>query len=436
MTLRPRAFSRLVVALGAFGAFGAFAPGARAANTVHAVIETLGTNALQNAIDAASDGDVILVRTGLYGGVTIVDKALTIVADEDYWVKGWRVSYLRVQNLAAGKRVTFRGFMMGGSFNPFPPHDAIALENNQGTIVIEDCYVWKTIWPASGLLAVNCASAFLVRCSFTGTDGFNTGPPEYQPKPAVLAQNSSLHFHDCTLQGGHGKPSTVGNPNFNPPLAGQDGAPGLLLLSCRVLLSGSVATGGNGGAGGVDGGNCFPSGNGGSGVWMHSGPSVVRVFDSTTAGGLGGTHAICGPGAPGVGVDPTSGSLIVKSEPARTLFADRMAREGEALDLEVLGQPGETFFLLFSPVHHFTTTPNGAYVPGLQGALLPGGAFGILSLGPLPAGGELALSIPASPGALPVSIDGAEILLQGLVAANGLGLLSSPTSFTLVKSTF
>lgn len=52
------------------------------AQSVHVVDAAAGPiMQIQAAVDAAVDGDLILVRSGLYGQVTINAKSLTIMAD-------------------------------------------------------------------------------------------------------------------------------------------------------------------------------------------------------------------------------------------------------------------------------------------------------------------------------------------------------------------
>jgi hypothetical protein len=410
----------------------ALAPTARSANEVHLVdVNIGGAAALQTAIDAAGDGDVIIVGPGLYGSCNVNGKSLTVVADDEFGPVAAFISRARITNLAAGQRVTVRGieFIAGAAF--IQPFETIHLANNAGTVHFERCVFRAPVQPAPTVRALNSASVFLTRCTATGMDGTAIVSGNVtSAQAAIAAQDSNLFLHECTATGGKGHAATAGNPFVDPPLPGQDGAQGVTLENSQLFASGCTLRGGAGGNNGIVGG-CLGAGDGGAGVRMAAGANVVRLLETTTLGGAGGTHPTCPHGSAGPGVDPASGVLIHKVGAARELLADAVVREGQTLDLEARGQPLETFLLLFSPAH------LGVYAPGLQGALLPGTPLGLISLGALPPSGVLQVSIPVTPGTLPPSVDGAELLLQGLVAApNGLGLLSSPTSSTLVKGVF
>src|SRR4029079_10896693 len=72
------------------------------------VVGSGGTFAdIQPAVDAARDGDAVLVRTGSYSGFTIPDKSLVVAADAGATVDVQ--GSVRVDGLAAGRSVLVAG---------------------------------------------------------------------------------------------------------------------------------------------------------------------------------------------------------------------------------------------------------------------------------------------------------------------------------------
>src|SRR5437867_7856524 len=78
------------------------APAARAGNVL--VVDASGGGAftqIQPAVDAAADGDTILVKSGTYGSFVVGDKGLAIVGDAGASVQV--AGAIRARNLAAGR---------------------------------------------------------------------------------------------------------------------------------------------------------------------------------------------------------------------------------------------------------------------------------------------------------------------------------------------
>jgi len=96
-------------------------------------VVTSAPSGLQSAIDSATSGDTVLVKTsGNYAELLVDGKALTVIADV-----GVQVSCeATVQNLAASQRVCLRGL----SFIPADPFDrntpGLRAVNDQGTVSV------------------------------------------------------------------------------------------------------------------------------------------------------------------------------------------------------------------------------------------------------------------------------------------------------------
>ena len=404
-----------------------------AANQVIVVTPGIGSTPIQNAVNAASDGDVIYVPTyTAYNEVVVVDnKSLTLVQETPPEAGVGDFNRLRVQNLSAGKRVVVRGFTLFAS-TAFFSHETIILANNQGTVVLEDIIARPTTQsPAPTIRIQNCASVVLDRCRAWSTDGFVYFSIVFPPRPVIHISSSNVFAYDCEFEAGDGVPSTFGHLFIDPPLPGGPGAPAFQLESSNVFLGGGTITGGKGGANGGTAGNCLGAGAGAPAVTVLAGSNVVRTLGATVSGGAGGnatTHCPGGIAAPAI--DPAATSLSI-TEPARTLELPPYLREGQLGTLTATGVPGEVYKLLFS------LGQAGFYVPGLQGALLPGLPVSVVIFGPLPANGVLEVPLVVAPGSLPPTIEGLSIFAQGLVeGANGLGVLTSPSTITLVQTGF
>jgi hypothetical protein len=226
----------------------------------NAVLVTPGgdpTLALQTAIDAAADGD-ILVLAGTWtsdgvGPVAIVDgKGLAIVAAAGTAPELLR---LRVRNVPAGSTVLVRGLRMAAPPTSLPDIEQgrVWLQDCAGSVWLEDCEIdgfnslswgFGTAFQAvSAVAASNCAALNLERCKLrggSGIDKFNGGMASHPATPGAAGAritNSSAAFRGCTLQGGWpGK-----NPGGSAILAGA----GLHFVGGALLLAGGELRGGN-----------------------------------------------------------------------------------------------------------------------------------------------------------------------------------------------
>ncbi|MHC5011906.1 MAG: hypothetical protein ACYTG6_13340, partial [Planctomycetota bacterium] len=250
---------------------------------------------LQPAVEAAADGDTILVRAHLggpaYGTAMIVDKSLTIVGDPDPTVPGpfpnpatnARITSLWVQTLSAGKAVTVRGL---SAVSTAP---TLLLTDCEGAVTIDRC-VFQVNGPPPGALVMPTAfiarsdSVAIVGTTIEGQHGFTgfTGQ-------AASMFDSEVHLLDSFIVGG------IGQEAMFPPGGGVQpalpGALGLLVSGGHLRAHGSFVSGGAGGPGAVDAQqNCESPSFGGLGMRMFSGATqpIVELFDSRVEGGPAG----------------------------------------------------------------------------------------------------------------------------------------------------
>lgn len=173
---------------------------------------------IQPAVDAARDGDTIVVRKS--GGNTLykaftASKALTLLGEN-----GPFITSMTVAGLAAGKAYTMKGFSFLGAF---------VLRNNTGRI-----HLAKTGGGALGFFSNTaldirqCTQVTLNQCTFVGGSDFG---------PAVRIGNSTVVMTDTAIKGRDGQ-----RTGLSAVLA----AVGLQVSTSRVSVHGGRVDGGDG----------------------------------------------------------------------------------------------------------------------------------------------------------------------------------------------
>ena len=283
-----------------------------------------GFSQIGEAVQAAQDGDTILVRAGANHQLLpiFVSKALTIAFDSS---TGFAPSatFLDVSNLPAGKTVVASGLSVGH----------ILLKNNAGSVRLVRCRSTTggyRYWEPAMTIESSSGSTALASCIVTG------GTPTYSgPGSAGLAVEDALAaVFDSTLTGGRSADADKG------AYPGGTGASVVRnILPARLLLANSSVKGGRGG----DLDSCLyysVSAPGGDGLVVGTGATATRLA-STIAGGAAGTAAPCGTiGAPGAAL-VISGTLSSLTTSALKLTTPTVAREGQTITLTITGVPGD-----------------------------------------------------------------------------------------------
>jgi len=386
---------------------------------------------LAAAAAAAADGDVLLVRDGLYGQLDLDGKGLTVVADEgnDDVV----VDKVRVCNLAAGQTVTLRDLDIVDQSTTTA--DVVRLVDNEGSVWLEDCLIaFSTDFPdlvaRTALFIEDCADVEVVGCTALGGDNLNPETIFTQPEAAVRCGASTFTAHRSTFIGGKGHPATLVD---GQPVEAHEGAIAFWAHGGNLVFYDCLVRGGEGGDAAVVDGNCMPGASGGLGLIGFENVDVAPVdpvvFSAASAfeggspgddGGLG-----CGTGTVGDDVAMVAGELIelsVDGEP-RTLLSEPVVREGQLLELSFAGGiAGEFVSLVLSP----GVAPIVA--PSLEGALLPGPTFEVVPIAFMPGLGPLDVSLLVPD--LGPALQGLPIVLQGAYSGQtpkaNLGTATAP----------
>lgn len=312
---------------------------------------------IQTAIDTASDGDLILVREGAYGGNHVVDgKQLVLQAEGHVLLYG-----LEVPNLASDQFASVRGFELHAG--------AYTFRDNAGPLWFEDVtgrydpFGWGTC-----LRFENCTSVVLKGCDFRGYAG--------APSATLHALGSTLALYDTSLTGAVGRLT-------------QQGQAGLSLSASRVFAMGCSFEGGRGGETVPP---PFPPGvpgPGGNGATLLDG-SVLEVVDTTAIGGPRGGPQPHPLGAPYV-VEPGS-TLRRRPHPAGSMTGGSPLREGHTTQLVFAGEPGDLVQLYVSrEPGEWKDSPRRIGPRALHKILQ------VIPVGTIPPGGELAVDFTAPP---------------------------------------
>jgi len=392
-----------------------------------------GAALLQSAIDAAQEGDILLLRPGDYatsGPKThphIYDKGLTLIVDgppgsvvlSGLWIAalGGHPIFVRGLHVAPQPLV---GFPLGAVVMFY-----------QSTIWFEDCVFTgaaATDEIASPGLGLPCCSPFpaisvtLVRCTITGGDGADEVPgvsPARQGATGANLSRAGVTIHECLVQGGKGgdgDPFVGGNPYL---------ALGGTAVFCYDHVSASVL--GCTLQGGDEGLNNPAETMPGSGLFLYLSDvfqyqSDVNVRDSEIHAGN-----VNGAGTPAPDIQSPASSVVFYPAALRSLSVPSPLREGERSVLHVQGEVGDEVwaFLGLSAGLKPMEFKQGDFVlddvfpcSAILGAITD--ASGVL---------DTAFQLPN----LPAGIDGVVITLQSAVMpASGGPLLGSGSALVWI----
>src|SRR5262245_23875185 len=155
---------------------------------------------IQPAINAAANGDIVLVRSGSYAGFEVQAKSVSIVADAGASVVVNSAS--TIKQLGDDQRVE----VMGVTLTPIPqalgqsllPLDVTSCAGVVWLERVTATAQWNASFPSvSGLRVANCASVTLLRCTFQASiPGGFAGP---SGAPGLDVSNSTLAIYDGEL---------------------------------------------------------------------------------------------------------------------------------------------------------------------------------------------------------------------------------------------
>ncbi len=350
---------------------------------------------IQPAIDAAADGDTVLVRSGTYSSFAIDGKSLVVTTDT-VGLAG-SVSSATVRDLLAGQEVVLRGLTLVNHCR---------LESNAGQVWLESLTAAQPPFFVSGpvLRVQACSAVIAARCSFL-TAG------DIAAEAGIDAVDSSLYLFETIAQG-------TSFPPASGPLGGP-GGDGVKVTDSFLFASGCTLKGGKGGSGGF----CSPGGTGGNGLVRIGGPAPQLLQTGLFAGSGGcgvDCTSTCGPsGLPAVG-----GYEVIAGF-ARDYILASPAAGGQTTTLHYAGKAGDIVFSLIG------LSQSALYLPELAGPL-------VLPIPPLlishgAADGAGTLHVVVQLPALPAGFEAFTVYAQSAaISSVGTAVLGAPSQLTIL----
>lgn len=349
------------------------------ANADVRVVSPLGPyTQIQEAISAAQNGDVVLVKSGTYKQIQVSNKSITIVADTGATViVDERISIFGTAGAVLLSGLTATGVDAGGK--------TLIIDHCAGPVRIQDCVIPGSLHP--GTCAYSEAGAFVLDSpdvAFTGCtiSGGVTNERNNHFKPAMRVSNARIVFSDCSVTGGLG-----GNVSCSGT-AGFGGVGDYAIISSdatEVWMSSTATQGGSGGAG-ANGG---AGGAGGDALLLFPNSSAHQIGSSVVGGGGGVPLGVAGnpynsyPGA----------SVVNHAGAARVFTADTVVRASTSLALTFDGVGGDRVALYANSVAGWTVDPLTNWVRSI--GTTPTARF--LRYGSLPGAGSLSVTVPVGP---------------------------------------
>lgn len=394
------------------------------------------------ALQHASAGDVVLVKSGSYAGFAVANQSLTIAGDANALVQV--NGTVQVRSLAAGRRVLLHRLQAFGatsaSQNDGP---GITIKNDTGPVRVQDCLAQG----AAGMPGVRVEGAAEVGLSSSQAIG---GVGWEFSGPGIVAEGDAIAVYACDAIGADGAPPW----SYTPPgcRGGTAGSGikswtnGFIFCGGTLLRGGSGQDGMNGCFGGSYYGDMAHGGSAGDGFDLRYGTQTLwqldEAFQIGTPGAGGYGQCGCGftancygdNGSPGVQVDSGwwGGDSVVNlsgSSPTLSTSANP-ARELTTLGITVDSGPGEAVLLVACSATAFAPEVN-------RGVRLVdwNGPHVTQRIGTTDAQGHLSYSWPIPD--LGPGVESQVLQVQALVVSpSGTRRWSNPVSLVLLDGAF
>jgi hypothetical protein len=386
---------------------------------------------IQAAVDAAVDGDTILIESGSYSGFIVRGISLSIVGDTGSTV--FITGTIVVKNLHAGQTVVLQDFQASVPSSLPGSQPALSLTNNQGSVRVEGCELQGgnehcgTVYldGGAGILADSSSDVEVVDCIGRGGLSATDVNRDFAIGGAgVLATSSKLAAYNLQAFGGGGTTCCDGS----------SGGDGIQLSSGSFLFASYCQAIGADGTSAQLACSCGYGGDGGNGMELDD-ASQAFVLGCVSHGGTYGHGAggfgclpSDGDGGPGVGEYVTSGCVLSHlTGGARWMTAPSPVHAGTNAQLVLTGASGEHVTLYVSDA------TLARYIPGWNGELLvdprpPHGTS--IDLGTIPVSTMLTVQLPITDPGVPAKT----LYLQAVFSnAQGNKLLGTPRSMVVLQ---
>lgn len=384
---------------------------------------------LQDAINAAQPGDIVLIKPGDYvstdaGAVSWFGKALSLVADGP----GVTLPGLIVQGVPAGQVLLVRGIQFG----PEPAQGSNLARirvGGAGSLWMEACnslgadgWLQLDTLPKvaqHGLLAQDLDFVLLARSDFAGGHGLDASIlPGGEVIPASFG-GAGVRIEGARMVAVHGVHARGGAGGDGEPidvLLGANGGAGIATVLTRGMIQTCQFFGGDEGAGNS------PGATSGAGAQLVSTDILNRGFYAEAG-------AVQGEGTQAPALALQSAEIIDVIQPPCSVRIDSPVREFETAHVRVDGDPG-MYFLFLSAGASGNWQPKFSGVSTIDAAL----PAWLVVLGPTDMEDKIDLYAPMP--ALPVGEDGVVLFAQLVMDQGGPPVLGSASSLVWVSAAY
>ncbi|MFN0241526.1 MAG: hypothetical protein ACKVWV_01410 [Planctomycetota bacterium] len=342
---------------------------------------------LRAAVDAAEDGDTVLVKPGTYNGFRLLGKSLTVVGDLGGVIQ--LTEGVRIIGLGRGQTAVLANLQVdgdGANQNALLRY-GLYLSDDVGSVRVQDSRFTgrgADLFPISsgyhfgtdGVSALDCADVALANCNLFGAPvnvlSSSCGPLDCGS--GLFARTANLALSGCTLLGG--------SDTFIGPLLGLDGADagdGARLRESSFLAAlHSTLTGGFGGAATEGPEPYCPGcgGYGGRGVSLasesHPAESSAVLVSSTTFGGSDGYCGGMNLFVMSPSISHPSSATVIGGTP-HSIGSASLIRETQPFDVTLTGAPGDRVKLFVCDAATFDYRPewNGVLLVDRSQSAMP-----------------------------------------------------------------
>ncbi|MBL8695068.1 MAG: hypothetical protein JNJ88_13320 [Planctomycetes bacterium] len=310
-------------------AIAALISGFVSAQQVHVVDDQPGPGvnftSLQAAHDAAAPGDILLVKSGTYQGLT-VSKGITVTADKGALVNVSAAFFgigVVVSNIPSGQSVVLREIHIKNEDLSLFSSQAFTILNCNGSVLLDHCSA-TGLATQSALNLLNSNHVAVSWCSFLGGSGLNASPIGISSDGAAAAsvKASRLAAYDTTFQGGKG-----GNGlDLKPASSGGNGLEVTTTGASQLFASGCTFIGGAPGTG-------IGSPISGVGLFSQIAAFSATAYASTFSGSQGTQLA---------------GPFTNIAGPTRSMEVTSPVREGALVTATVQCGPADLVYLFYA----------------------------------------------------------------------------------------
>lgn len=337
------------------------------AGTLH-VAPTAGPGvdftSVQAAVDAASEGDEIVLHQGAYQEHVRIDGKSLVLHGEPgaslVFVQAGTQALpsLVVENLDPGQSVELRELSitrLSGTAGP-----GIVLADNAGHVRIQNAFVDN--YDGDSLVVLGSlevvVSGSLLQSNAPHLDAIG----QVQPSAGMeVSGGSEVFVYDTEMRGSHGH--VVGQPADMLSVGGD----GLVVVDSSVHLFGAQVRGGGGNN--VFVGTCLTPASGGAGIRVlaNGGPApLVELRETQVSAGNTGFGQPCASLPPTTAaIEGLAGAVMTLPGDARLLGLPGNPGSGGFVDVELQGGPSDAYILFASA----SITPPSV-LPGFDGHLM------------------------------------------------------------------